>query len=33
MAVKVDGEMQLDKSGLIPLVDDGLSHRVHVVLG
>jgi cyclic beta-1,2-glucan synthetase len=33
LAVKVDGEMQSDKSGLIPLVDDGLSHRVQVVLG
>lgn len=33
LSVTLDGEMQSDKSGLIPLVDDGLSHRIQVVLG
>jgi cyclic beta-1,2-glucan synthetase len=33
LAVKIDDHILSDKSGLIPLNDDGLSHRVQVVLG
>ena len=33
LATKLDGEMLSGKQALIPLVDDGKSHRVQVVLG
>jgi cyclic beta-1,2-glucan synthetase len=33
LAVKLDGEVLSDKSGRIPLVDDGATHHIKVVLG
>jgi cyclic beta-1,2-glucan synthetase len=33
LAVKLDDRILSDKSGLIPLIDDGIGHRVQVVLG
>jgi cyclic beta-1,2-glucan synthetase len=33
LAIKLDGQMLTGKSAVIPLADDGASHRVQVVLG
>jgi cyclic beta-1,2-glucan synthetase len=33
LAIKLDGQMLLGKPALIPLLDDGASHRVQIVLG
>jgi cyclic beta-1,2-glucan synthetase len=33
LAIKLDGQMLSGKPALIPLVDDGVSHRVQVVMG
>jgi cyclic beta-1,2-glucan synthetase len=33
IAAKLDGQMLSGKTGLIPLADDGVNHRVQIVLG
>ena len=33
LAIKLDGQMLSGKPALIPLLDDGASHRVQIVLG